>query len=158
MNAVQTRALMESEYPEFVATMCSQVYAPELVPGDVRHAVDGIASESGEIVDVLKKAFAYGKPIDFVNLDEEMGDLLWYIQLYANYRDKTIPDLVLQNRNKLVARYGDKFTQDKALNRDLDKERAVLEDQPMLSVDEIFDDGLAQAELEDRADQRWKSQ
>lgn len=127
MNVDQINALIESDYPEFVAVMCSQVYAPELIPGDVRHAVDGIASESGEIVDVLKKAFAYGKPIDFVNLDEEVGDLLWYIQLYANYRGKTIPDLVRQNRDKLVARYGDKFTQDKALNRDLDKERAVLE-------------------------------
>jgi NTP pyrophosphatase (non-canonical NTP hydrolase) len=80
-------------YSEFVATLTPKEYHNNLGysfrPADydhILHAILGIASESGEIVDVYKKQFAYGKPMDLINLDEEFGDLLWYIQLYANAR------------------------------------------------------------------------
>ena len=42
------------------------------------HAGIGLATESGEFLDALKKAIFYGKELDRVNLQEEIGDLLWY--------------------------------------------------------------------------------
>jgi hypothetical protein len=45
------------------------------------HAADGMCTEAGEFKDVLKKWKYYGKEIDFVNLEEELGDLCYYIGL-----------------------------------------------------------------------------
>lgn len=92
------------------------------------HASLGIQTEGGEFADVLKKHLFYGRPLDYTNLREELGDLLWYIALAAKALDTTIAQLQDQNIAKLKARFGDKFSQDAAVNRDLDKERKVLED------------------------------
>lgn len=94
---------------------------------DIIHAAIGIATEAGEFLDPIKKFIFYGKPVDFVNLDEEVGDLLWYIALYLNARGLDMEAVMEKNINKLEARYPDKFTQDHALNRDLDAEREILE-------------------------------
>jgi NTP pyrophosphatase (non-canonical NTP hydrolase) len=94
------------------------------IPIDVLHAIVGISTESGELLDVAKKAMFYGKAVDFVNLDEEMGDVLWYIAIYANARGTTIEELARVNNQK---RFPDKFTTYHANNRNLPAERANLE-------------------------------
>lgn len=91
------------------------------------HALFGMSSESGEIADALKKFFIYGKPLDNTNVIEECGDLLWYISLALDAVGATMEEAMEKNIAKLKARYGDKFTQEKALNRDLGAERAALE-------------------------------
>jgi hypothetical protein len=48
---------------------------------DVLHAAMGLVTESAELIDALKKHHAYGRPIDWVNLREEIGDVLWYLPL-----------------------------------------------------------------------------
>lgn len=93
----------------------------------ILHAVEGVASEAGEQVDQIKKAMAYGKPIDLVNMDEEMGDVLWYIQLYCNARGFNLTHLMAMNYAKLRIRYGDKFSTEACLNRNLEVERQNLE-------------------------------
>lgn len=45
------------------------------------HASRGMITEAGEMMDMLKKHFAYGKPFDRVNLLEELGDWMWYVSL-----------------------------------------------------------------------------
>jgi NTP pyrophosphatase (non-canonical NTP hydrolase) len=94
---------------------------------DDLHMVLGIASESGELVDVFKKWLAYGKEIDWVNVQEELGDLMWYIVGMCNINGWDLEDILEQNAAKLKTRYPNKFEETKALNRDLDKEREVLE-------------------------------
>lgn len=94
---------------------------------DILHAVIGISTEAGELLDPFKKYMFYGKLIDFVNLDEEIGDVLWYIAIYAQARGITISDLCGKNSRKLKHRYPDKFKTKDALNRDLDGERQILE-------------------------------
>ena len=43
------------------------------------HMEAGIAGEFlGEAVDILKKTFAYKKPLDKVHLGEELADTVWY--------------------------------------------------------------------------------
>lgn len=46
------------------------------------HMECGMLTEAGELVDQIKKHFAYGKELDVVNLQEEWGDFMWY---YANF-------------------------------------------------------------------------
>jgi hypothetical protein len=49
--------------------------ARENVPSyhDLLHGGMGVATEAGELLDVIKKHHAYGKEIDLVNLREEIG-------------------------------------------------------------------------------------
>jgi NTP pyrophosphatase (non-canonical NTP hydrolase) len=91
------------------------------------HAQMGIASEGGEISDQLKKHVFYGKELDTVNIAEEIGDLFWYCALACNELGINFSSIMETNIAKLKARYGDKFSQHAALNRDLSKERAILE-------------------------------
>lgn len=124
-----------SEYiEEALSTKSDKFYAPILIetPADVDalHAAMGIATEAGEFLDPFKKAYFYGKPIDFTNLDEEVGDLLWYIAIYLNARSLSFENVMQRNINKLRTRYPEKFKAADAINRDLNAERAVLEQQP----------------------------
>lgn len=92
------------------------------------HALLGLASEVGEFADQLKKHIFYGKPLDKVNLSEESGDLLWYLALASNVPGMESLDTNMErNIAKLKARYGDKFSEYAAANRNLDSERAILE-------------------------------
>lgn len=92
------------------------------------HAGMGLVTEAGEFMDMLKKHIFYGKIIDFVNLKEELGDLLWYIGIAAQeLGEESFERIMETNIGKLKARYGDKFGETQAENRDLVKEREVLE-------------------------------
>ncbi len=91
------------------------------------HAALGISGESGELTDQIKKVFAYGKEFDQTNFIEELGDILWYIQLACNVLDTDLESLIRVNIDKLEKRYPGKFTQEAALNRDLPAERTTLE-------------------------------
>lgn len=91
------------------------------------HYTLGLGTEVGEVQDILKKRLAYGKPIDTVNLKEELGDILWYIARLCGEFGFTFEELMDTNIAKLKARYGEKFTEDAALNRNLENERKILE-------------------------------
>lgn len=93
---------------------------------DLLHSAIGISTESGEVSDIMKKYIFYGKEIDKTNFKEELGDLFWYIGLACRTLDISFEEVWITNINKLKARYGNKFSEEKALNRDLDLEREVL--------------------------------
>lgn len=92
------------------------------------HGLIGIGTESGELQDILKKYIFYGKPIDEVNLKEELGDLLWYMNLLLCQYNWTIEEVMEANIAKLEYRYKDKqFKETQALGVDLEGERKILE-------------------------------
>ena len=95
---------------------------------DELHMVLGMQTEAAEIADVYKKHIAYGKPLDYVNVSEEIGDIMWYIANLCNMKGWNLEDILITNINKLKARYPHSFDENKALFRDLDKERQILED------------------------------
>jgi NTP pyrophosphatase (non-canonical NTP hydrolase) len=90
------------------------------------HMIFGLFTELGELVDGFKKDMAYNVPIDDVNLKEEIGDLMWYIAGLCNVNGFDLDNILEANIAKLKTRYPDKFTEEAAINRDLDKERSVL--------------------------------
>lgn len=80
---------------------------------------------TSKLVDYVKKYIAYDKKIDNLKELEALGGILYSITLeecYFNFER----DLAL-NIEKLKARFPKKFTTEKALNRNLDKEREILE-------------------------------
>jgi len=91
------------------------------------HAAIGMQTESAEFSDMLKKHLFYGKPLDTVNLMEEIGDQIWYIAMALRSLDTDFETVMERNIAKLKARYPDKFTEELAENRDLEKERSILE-------------------------------
>lgn len=91
------------------------------------HAVIGLVTEAGEAADMMKKHIFYGKPIDKVNLAEEVGDLLWYAAIVCRLTGLSVEQLMEMNINKLAKRFPEKFTEELAENRDLAAERATLE-------------------------------
>ncbi len=114
------------EYTELVATLKAPAFGLRGIDPDILHAAMGISTEAGEIMDALKKSMAYGKPLDTLNLKEEIGDCLFYLTLLCIMLGTTLEAELDRNMSKLLTRYGNKFDEGKALNRDLDKEREVL--------------------------------
>lgn len=123
MSAIETAAMRtDVEYDPVLARL-QDVRIIRLL-----HAAIGMATEAGELLDILKKHLFYGAPLDTVNALEEIGDTSWYQRLGCAALDTTFLSTMLQNVRKLRHRYPDKFTEEKALNRDLAGERSVLED------------------------------
>jgi NTP pyrophosphatase (non-canonical NTP hydrolase) len=93
----------------------------------LQHGAYGVSTEAGEILDMLKKHIYYGKPIDYTNIEEEIGDALYYCALMLDEIDVSFEDVMDKNIKKLAARYPEKFSKEKAINRDLIVERKILE-------------------------------
>lgn len=93
------------------------------------HASIGMQTESAEFSDQLKKHIFYGKPLDKVNLKEEIGDLLWYLAIALDTLDSSFEVEMLRVIKKLKVRYPDKFSNELAASRRLEEERKVLEGQ-----------------------------
>lgn len=91
------------------------------------HATVGVSTESGELLDALKKHIYYGKDLDKTNLFEEVGDLFWYLAILADELGFDFEKVMAKNVEKLQARYGDAFSSDKAIKRDLTEERKILD-------------------------------
>lgn len=92
------------------------------------HAAMGMQTESAEFTDALKKAIFYGKTLDVPNLKEELGDLLWYVSIAMDELGTSYEQEMARVNKKLKERYHEKFTTEKAINRDLQKERKILEE------------------------------
>lgn len=97
---------------------------------ELLHHAMGLVTEAGEFMDQMKKHLIYGKQIDKTNLKEEIGDILWYLAGACRCLGTTLEEEMDRNIDKLRHRYGDKFDAYKALNRDLEGERKLLEAQP----------------------------
>ena len=93
------------------------------------HSILGIATESVELVENLRQALVTNTEIDWVNLVEEFGDAIWYMHIPFIYGaiNQDINPVLRKNLLKLYARFKDKFDKDKAINRDLETERHILE-------------------------------
>lgn len=98
-------------------------------PGLVRllHASMGLVTEGGELADALKKHIFYGKPLDVINIAEEMGDVMWYMAILCDELNLSLESVIEHVINKLKVRYPNKFAPDKALERNLNAERESLE-------------------------------
>lgn len=94
---------------------------------DLVHCAIGASTEAGELLDAFKKHIYYKKELDIVNVGEEIADMQWYLFNLCRLLDLDMEVLLENNIAKLKARYGEKFSEEKALNRDLDKEREILE-------------------------------
>lgn len=110
-----------NEYQEKAGrTSPSEYPLMKLAQADLIHAHLGMSSETGEIGDCLKKHLVYGQRLDVDNLNEECGDLLWYISLMLTAIGVSLEECMQENVSKLKIRYPERFTEECAKER-LDK-------------------------------------
>lgn len=83
--------------------------------------------KTSTLLDFLKKKLYYNKQID-LNRFSEISNELFNLFIYFSTRNNIdISSALDRNISKLKARYGDKFTSERAINRNLDIERNILE-------------------------------
>lgn len=77
----------------------------------------GLAGETGEVIELLKKAIGHGHILDAATLRKELGDVLWYISAIATLTHQDLNDIAAENIAKLKARYPDGFTHEASKTR-----------------------------------------
>ena len=84
----------------------------------------GLAAESGEFLEIVKKMVFQGKPWNDDNREHliiELGDVMWYVMQACMALDVSIEDVVAGNVEKLKKRYpGGEFDVYKSENRSVD--------------------------------------
>jgi NTP pyrophosphatase (non-canonical NTP hydrolase) len=94
---------------------------------NLAHMALGITGEAGEVADIIKKHYAYGKSLDTLHLVEEVGDIMFYLNGLLAELDVEWSEVLEVNIKKLEARYPDlKFNADHAINRDVEAEKEVM--------------------------------
>ena len=82
------------------------------------HMAVGISGEAGELLDAIKKAAIYQKPVDRQNVIEELGDLEFYMEGLRQGLGITRKETIQGNIDKLSKRYeGFKYSNEAAQNR-----------------------------------------
>lgn len=86
---------------------------------DVLIAALGLTGEAGEFADLIKKWYAQGHELDISKLNEEAGDILWYLALWAEVSGVSLGSIAEQNRAKLAKRYPEgTFSVERSISRD----------------------------------------
>jgi NTP pyrophosphatase (non-canonical NTP hydrolase) len=87
--------------------LCEVIARRTPVDTDVRRLAAfalGLASEAGEVADVVKKHLFDGRPFDRSGLLEELGDVLWYVAMLASTLGADLGDIARLNIEKLRER------------------------------------------------------
>lgn len=118
---------MNNIYRSFVDSRCK---SGDAIVGEMTsrqahllHMAVGVAGEAGELLDAIKKHTIYQKPLDLENVEEELGDLLFYMTGLMNELDISNLDYITnKNTRKLTKRYSSgQYSNEQAQNR-ADKE------------------------------------
>jgi NTP pyrophosphatase (non-canonical NTP hydrolase) len=103
-----------ADYPDAVKRTCVTT-GPE---DTIKLALIGLIGELGEIADPLKKHFWQGHEVDKSHLQEEIGDLMWYLATLCNGLEVSLSETLIQNIGKLFRRYPMGFSPQQSINHD----------------------------------------
>jgi NTP pyrophosphatase (non-canonical NTP hydrolase) len=84
--------------------------APRDRKNELLHLVLGLVGESGEVAEKFKKWVrdldSDEARIDRADIAKELGDVLWYLAVLADYLDLSLDDIATTNLAKLASRQG----------------------------------------------------
>lgn len=119
---------MNVTHPELVAALAKPgadiVATLTAEDAHLLHMSVGIAGEAGELLDAIKKAAIYRKPIDRANVVEELGDLEFYMEGLRQGLGITRQEVLEHNIAKLSKRYSSGTYSDKHAQERADKNPA----------------------------------
>lgn len=78
----------------------------------------GLAGESGECADLMKKHYYQDERNIYCDLIDELGDVMWYVAEAASALSVTLESIAQHNVDKLKKRYPDGFNADRSLHRE----------------------------------------
>lgn len=102
-------------------------YRPGAVNMREFHALLGMVTESGEIANALVTSLRGETPLDTANVLEELGDHAWYQAVFLDEKHFAMGAVLRLTQAKLARRYGAKYNDASAVQRDLTAERTVIE-------------------------------
>ena len=86
--------------------------------GHLLNGVLGLAGEAGECADLVKKHY-YQDGRNYVDdLEDELGDVLWYVAETAMALGLTLEEVAARNVEKLKKRYPEGFEAERSLHRE----------------------------------------
>lgn len=103
---------MITEYRKFVINKLKDPADQPLL-----NAILGLAGESGECCDLLKKTMFHGHPFEFSKMVEELGDVRFYLEYAAEAIGVSMEYIEAMNVNKLNLRYPDGFDAERSMKR-----------------------------------------
>jgi NTP pyrophosphatase (non-canonical NTP hydrolase) len=106
-NIAVTAGAWPMLYSRFVATLVKDMGSDTL---NTLHAAVGVSGEAGELLDAVKKHWAYNKPLDRENVIEELGDLMFYITHLMCVMKLSYVEIINANVTKLRHRYPQGYT------------------------------------------------
>ena len=110
------------------------------VQASILHMAVGVSGEAGELLDAVKKHAVYQKPLDFDNVREEAGDILFYLTGLLNELGLTLNECIEANVEKLSKRYPERrYTNEAAIARadkdeSMDRQVALKDDDDLDGV------------------------
>lgn len=105
--------------PNQYQTAAMRTSSKTILPTD--HLINGalgLAGESGEVADLVKKVMFQGHKIDKEHLAKELGDICWYLAETATAIGYKLEDIMEMNIEKLKKRYPDGFSAERSQNRE----------------------------------------
>lgn len=78
----------------------------------------GLTGESGEVVDLAKKALMQGHLLDAEHIAKELGDICWYIAETATALGYDMETIMQMNIDKLMKRYPEGFDSERSQHRE----------------------------------------
>lgn len=86
--------------------------------GHLFNGVLGLSGEAGECADLVKKHYFQDGRLFVDALEDELGDVLWYVAETAAALDVTLEEVAQRNVEKLKKRYPEGFEAEKSLHRE----------------------------------------
>ena len=77
--------------------------------GGVLNGCLGLAGESGELLDMVKKWIFHNTRLDRDHAKKEVGDVLWYVAMICHSMGWDLDEIMQMNVDKLKARYPEGF-------------------------------------------------
>lgn len=102
-----------------------ETLAVETLPED-EDGVRFMFSQTGELLDQMKKACAYGVPLNTVAFGTAAANILRTVREIAKGENWSLADIQEANIAKLRRRYGEKFTTEAATHRNTEAERVAV--------------------------------
>lgn len=84
---------------------------------DLVHMAMGISGESGELLEHVKKIYAYNKAVDREAITKELGDLEFYLEGFRQTLNISREDILIANIEKLSCRYKNGYSDEAAIAR-----------------------------------------
>ena len=103
-----------NEYQKLAMRTCGIPYDQK--KDMLRHAVFGLASESGEVAGILQKEYQ-GHDVEIEHLKKELGDCCWMVAEACTALGLNLDDVMQTNIDKLRARIPEGFDPEKSLHR-----------------------------------------